>query len=437
MKQLHGFPYFEVQFTKKGDVFKSAEEKELIDFVKQGGTTDLFVISHGWNNDMADARNLYDRLFKWVRHVLDSARIPGASNRSYAILAVLWPSKKFADDELIPSGAAGARSPIGVAELRKQLDNLRGAFDAPKADQKLTRAKALLPKLEDSKGARKEFGDLLRSLVPPKAGDELDGTEQFRKIAGDELIDRLSKPVSATRPKGPGGATAITPGAGGAAGIRSFFSGILSGARNALNLATYYQMKERAGSVGQSGVNSLLRKIRSLAPGLKFHLIGHSFGGRLVTAAAAGPLNQPPVGVSTMTLLQAAFSHYGFSQNYVANKNGFFRRVIEDEMVKGPILITCTTNDRAVGLAYPTASLLAQQVASALGDKNSKYGGIGCNGAQKTPEASDLILQKAGGSYSFASGKLYNLNSDKTISGHSDITKEEVAYALIKAVSVT
>src|SRR6185503_25813 len=125
-----------------------------------------------------------------------------------------------------------------------------------------------LPKLEDSKGARKEFGDLLRSLVPPKAGDELDGTEQFRKIAGDELIDRLSKPVSATRPKGPGGATAITPGAGGAAGIRSFFSGILSGARNALNLATYYQIKERAGSVGQSGVNSLLRKIRSLAPGL-------------------------------------------------------------------------------------------------------------------------------------------------------------------------
>jgi hypothetical protein len=440
MKKLHEFPYFEVQFTKQGDPFKPAEITELMTFVEQGGTTDLFVISHGWNNDMADARSLYDRLFKCVRGIVNSGKIAGAAAKSYAILAILWPSKKFADDELIPSGAAGARSAIGVAQLQKQLDALKGGFDARGADKALARAKALVPKLEDSKAARKEFGELMQSLMPAKSKDEVDGGDQFRKLSGDVLIDRLSKPLmGGSAAAGRGGATRIGngPGArttGAAAGIGSFFSGIISGARNALNLTTYYQMKERAGLVGLKGVNPVLRKIREKQPNIRLHLIGHSFGGRLVTAAAAGPDAQPAMKVNTMTLLQAAFSHYGFAQNYEPKKNGFFRRVVEGKLVQGPILITFTRNDRAVGLAYPAASLLAGQVASAIGDKNSKYGGIGSNGAQKTPEAIEGILQKVGGAYTFGAGKLYNLNSDATITGHSDITKDEVAYALVKAV---
>ena len=88
-------------------------------------------------------------------------------------------------------------------------------------------------------------------------------------------------------------------------------------------------------------------------------------------------------------------------------------------------------------MAYPLASLLAGQVAAGLGDKNDKYGGIGRNGAQKTPEASDGTLLKVGGAYAFKAGKLYNLNSDAVITGHSDLAHNEVAYALLNAVSTT
>src|SRR4029450_4507756 len=38
---------------------------------------------------------------------------------------------------------------------------------------------------------------------------------------------------------------------------------------------------------------------------------------------------------------------------------------------------------RAVGIAYPVASRLAGTVASAFGDANDKFGGLGRNGAQK------------------------------------------------------
>jgi pimeloyl-ACP methyl ester carboxylesterase len=194
-------------------------------------------------------------------------------------------------------------------------------------------------------------------------------------------------------------------------------------------------MKERAGVTGSTGVNQILSLIRAQNPKIKLHLIGHSFGGRLVTSAIAGSKDQPPVKVDTLTLLQAAFSHYGFSVSYDGSNDGFFRKVVAGEFVAGPTLITCTENDLAVGKAYPLASLLAGQIAADLGDKNDKYGGIGRNGAQKTPEASDGTLLKVGGAYKFQAGKLYNLNADAVIKGHSDICHDEIAYALFKAIA--
>jgi hypothetical protein len=91
----------------------------------------------------------------------------------------------------------------------------------------------------------------------------------------------------------------------------------------------------------------------------------------------------------------------------------------------------------AVGLAYPLASLVAGQNASGIGDAKDPFGGIGRNGAQHTPEASAGTLAAVGSAYSFESGKIFNLNADAVIKGHSDICKPEVAYAVLKAVATT
>ncbi len=66
--------------------------------------------------------------------------------------------------------------------------------------------------------------------------------------------------------------------------------------------------------------------------------------------------------------------------------------------VNGPILITHTKNDKAVGIAYPLASRINGVKTAALGDENDPYGGIGRNGAQKTPEAvvGELLADRPG-----------------------------------------
>jgi hypothetical protein len=447
MQELSGFPYAEVQYTKDGAVHDAGEVAALMRQLEGGSVTDLFVIAHGWNNHMDEARSLYRDFFARVRAELDAGRVPGAAGRGFAVLGVLWPSKKFADKELIASGAAGVSSAVTDAVLIEQLDDLKGVFSDPTADDKLEQAKQLVGDLEDKRSARMQFADLLRSVLPADAADEEDASTNLFELRGDQVMERLSKPVLPARPTSGGtGGSATRIGdpaspaggaAGGAAGIGRFFSGIKSAARNLMNFATYYQMKERAGTVGREGVSPLLHDIRAQRPDLKLHLIGHSFGGRLVTAAAAGRDDRPVVKPDTLVLLQAAFSHHGFAERFDGTRDGFFRRVVENQLVAGPVVITCTRNDRAVGVAYPLASLIAGQVAAELGDKNDLYGGMGRNGAQKTPEAVDGTLLAAGGAYAFQAGSVYNLNADQFISDHSDICGDEVAHALLTAVATT
>lgn len=446
MKELSGFPYFEIQFTKEGATHDPKEVDAALSFAGSGSVSDLFVISHGWNNDMKEARRLYKTFFARVRELIDEQAVPGV-DRQFGVIAILWPSKKFAEDELKPSGAASARAEVPAAFVKKQLDGLKGVFDNPKADKIIAQAKALVSKLAESAASRRKFVKLVRSLPARRRTDRDDGADRFLSLPEDEVMMRLSKPVrDLPRRRGAQGGAAggaavarARAGAGGAAGLGSMFKGFVSAARNLLNYTTYYQMKERAGLVGSGGVNDVLRGIRARAPSVKLHLIGHSFGGRLVTAAALGPNGKAPIRVESMILLQAAFSHNGFGQKYDKKNDGFFRKVVSDGRVTGPVVITCTENDKAVGIAYPLASLLSGDDAAALGDRKDRFGGIGRNGAlvEFTPEASDGVLAAVGSAYGFEGGRLYNLNADKVIGDHSDICKREVVYAMLNAVART
>ncbi|MDQ3000229.1 MAG: hypothetical protein M3Y08_03035 [Fibrobacterota bacterium] len=447
-----GFPYFEVEFDKEGEPSDPKQAKALKASLKPGEPTDLIVISHGWNNDMAEARSLYAKFLASFRKRLD-AGVPGIKGRKFAVLAVLWPSKKFADRELIPSGAAGVGSSITNKAIIDQIQALKGFFNSPTADANLEKAKALVSKLESSPAAQKEFANLIRLAVTPEAAKGEEGAEDaskdFFKLGGDEVMKRMAKPVAMVAPvpgkgggagmRGPAGGPGI--GQGGAAGIGSFFSGVKAAAVNVLNFTTYYQMKARAGKVGSRGVAPLIREIKTLHAPLKLHLVGHSFGGRLVTAVVSAldknGSNPTSVSVDSLALLQAAFSHYAFSDKWDGTHAGAFRNVLAGKQVKGPIIVTCTANDKAVGLAYPMASLLAGQVAAGIGDKNDKYGGIGRNGAQMTPEAVNTKLLAAGKPYEFTAGKLHNLLADEFVKDHSDVGGEEVAYAVLAAISRT
>ena len=435
MSELSGFPYFEVEFTKEGALFKPQQVKDLGDFLTTNvDVSDLIVISHGWNNDNSEAKNLYERFFTSLR--VQANEMPNVTKRKVAILGVLWPSKKFADKDLIPGGgAASINNDQSIENLRFQLKGLKGFFSAKDADSQLDKAAELLENLEDSPATREKFVALIRKMLPKDAINDEDASDSFFELDEKELLDRLSKPLSLPSELGQGGAADFESG-GAAGGIGDVLGGLFSGVKNLLNFTTYYQMKERAGVVGAKGLNGVLRQLQDQFAALKLHLVGHSFGGRLVTAAALGQPGGISLKLHSLVLLQAAFSHNGFAKAGGELKNdGFFRSVLTGSLINGPILITYTKNDQAVGLAYPIASRLANQVSSALGDENDLYGGIGRNGAIKTPESVPSKLLPTNSNYpEFISGKVYNLLADDFVKDHGNVTGQEISYVFLKAI---
>jgi pimeloyl-ACP methyl ester carboxylesterase len=444
-------PVFEIEFDKHGNVFNSSQVQTAMNSLSDGGVTDLLVFAHGWNNDIGDARELYGSFFERTEEMLATHHRERLGSRKLAVLAVLWPSKKFTDEDLIPSGdAASAEADELDPVLDEQLESLKvdpvrlGESTPADVNERaaLERAQAQVGKLDEDEDAQRRFVEAIRSILPRTAAQADDGSDEFFTRDAVELLQDLARPVVAPPPSGQGGgALSLDDDAGSvtgeAAGIRDLWGGIKAGARRLLNFTTYCKMKERAGLVGKTGVTDVLRQVRKQLPQIKIHLIGHSFGGRLVTAVADSL--GPQVKVNSLSLLQAAYSHNGLAEKFDGEHDGFFRKVVSEKKVGGPILITHTKNDKAVGVAYPLASRVSRDNAAALfGDANDPYGGMGRNGAQHTPVAdNEQMLRAAGGQYVLQSSTIYNLNADEFIQDHSDICKAEVVHAVLSVVAIT
>ncbi len=413
---LQGFPFFPLAFDKNQQSTAPNAENELIQFAKAADRPlDLFVISHGWNNNIKRADELYNKFFTEVRQALEKKIPAGLEQCRFAVAGVYWPSMKFTEAEQIPGGVAGAtgidkldsliESAVEIAtpaqaRILEQLSrSLAGKPDKDKVAQSL---RQLLTESDDPER---------ETTVLPETLEGIDNSELLHRLSGDEQ----DQPALLSEDTG-----------GAAGGTEDFFGKISSSVRNALNIWTYWTMKDRAGKIGANALAPLLDRLVQEAPHTRIYLIGHSFGARLVTAAAMAGSFQP----HCLILLQAAFSHNSFSPD------GFFRKVITEETrVKGPVLVSFSTADRAVGMAYPIASRLKGDWTSAIGDADDKYGGLGRNGAQRTSEATTVPLAAVGSIYEWTSGpRIFNLDSSKIITDHSDICKPEIAYALLSSI---
>lgn len=451
------YAYFPVQFKKDGTLFQQSDVDTLMGGVAAGGNapTDIFIMCHGWNNNIDDATDLYTGLAGLIDAQVKAN--PGLAARKYAVCGVLWPSKKFEDKDLIPSGAAALDEAVSTDYLKgrvRDLASLYAASDWPGAEGAAPAAfdeiEALMDSIEDDEAAQARVVDLLRPLLPQDAASSDDASDHFFETGTRVLINRLIKPVNPPQVTVAGaGAASIDPfsteqvsGLGGAAGFRDVLGGIESGFLHLLNYTTYYLMKARAGDVGSKGVEPLVQKLRGSRADLRIHMIGHSFGCRAVASAINALPEQEQFRPDVVLLLQGAFSHNGFAMEGEADR-GAFRDVIEKRKVRGPIVITHTRNDKAVGTAYPIASRISGVNAAALGDENDIYGGLGSNGAQTpvtTPERIVGTLLAVGQPYPFAHAMRpstpCNLKADEFIKGHSDIQKPEVAFALTVALTV-
>jgi pimeloyl-ACP methyl ester carboxylesterase len=185
-------------------------------------------------------------------------------------------------------------------------------------------------------------------------------------------------------------------------------------------------MKSRAGVVGRHLGADVLPKLSTPAH-VRLHLIGHSFGARLVIAAASALPSAVPL--YSLTLLQGAFSHNAMAALVRPGLPGAFANVVGRPT--GPIAITHTHNDEACTFWYAIASRLSRDMAKAISDKDDAFGAMGANGAQKlNPEVlaqdvSDLNFRPVAGKVNRFLADSYVVKTD-TLDAHNNVTNPTV-----------
>src|SRR5688500_78735 len=94
---------FDVEFTKNGSVH---DEQQVDAFLNSSANASgLVVLSHGWNNDTREANDLYDA---FIASLDQLSQPPASAGAKLIVMRVFWPSKKFADNELIPGGGVAS-----------------------------------------------------------------------------------------------------------------------------------------------------------------------------------------------------------------------------------------------------------------------------------------------------------------------------------------
>jgi hypothetical protein len=424
MSSVASFPYWELIFKEDGQFSNSGAIERFIAEVREQNVTDLFVFSHGWNNNYSDAVSLYERFFDQVKSVSD--RFGFASGVKIGVAGVIWPSILFPDDAP-PKNAVGLASIEGGAESDDVFDALRIAF--PDKTEILDELGQLLNEHPSDLDSLNRFHDLLKQLAPATSSEEDSAESAIIENSAEKVFDAMASIAPATERQG-------------TAGFGDFFGRLWTGAKEALRVTSYWSMKERAGVVGERGLGPLIGRLSNT----RVHLIGHSFGARLVSFSLKGlpgNLAGPTSPVKSLTLLQGAFSHFAFADSLPQDtrRGGALQGMAS--RVDGPIVVTHSKYDLAVCERYPQASIISGDDTAAFEDIKYRFGAMGADGAQAV-SAESVLFKPEGSRYSFEKGRFLNFDGNDLITrggppsgAHSDVFYPEIAWMVMLAAGVT
>jgi hypothetical protein len=442
--EIAGRPHWEIGFDEQGRAAQGEVETLLAELPGKD-LTDLFVFSHGWNSDRGQARRLYERYFGQIPGQLAQGAGPGLALREppprTGSLGVVWPSKRWADEpeptgDADGGGAAGlgdAAAPAAVAGDGALVEDLKDVFKGSDRRRALDELARLLEERPEDPAALARFQELMGQLAgAADAGPAGEDQGEVALVSDDpeKVFGRFADAVPRA-------------GEGGAAGLGDTFGRLWNGAKEALRQLTYFEMKKRAGVVGRQGLGPLLGRIHQADPELRIHLIGHSFGARLVSFALAG-LPDGPGGspVKSLYLLQGAFSHFAFADALPMDRSRGGALKGMAARVDGPLLVSFSVHDTAVGKLYPLASMTSHDDAAGLEDQLFRWGGMGHDGAQAV-DAATADLGPVGTGYPFQAGRFVNLDGNAIVTAgpppsgaHSDIFHPELVWAGLAAAGL-
>ncbi len=434
--------WFMVPFDKVGRCEGPRTRDELVRTAAAGEVTDVFLFSHGWNNDWASATAKYESFLSGFGEMRRRHQLSVGREFRPALAGVFWPSTALvAEHERAPQIAADPRSlfDADVAQERAEVSEVAALLPAEQAERlyDLLQAVSL-----DTASARE-----LASLVLPALGAREDDTGALPgdDAAGAEALASLWRHL----PDLDGVATGADDSDDARAELEDFgrdrtgddldAAGLIDRIRprDVLRSLTMWMMKDRAGVVGSGGVADLLVALLGDRDGPRVHLVGHSFGAKVCLSALCHPTALPRQ-VSSVLLLQPAVSHLCFADRVPGtDRPGGFAAAPSRTLQ--PILSTFSSHDvpltRLFHLAARRRDDLAEvRIAAAEPDRYAALGGVGPRHAAR---CTTVQVKDVGDGYELgpqATTEIYGVDASRTVLGHSDISNASTHWALFDLV---
>lgn len=420
-------PLFVIAYDKDGVCTSPETAARAVEAARAG--TDVILLSHGWNNDWD---TMLARYRGWIEGLL-KVRPAGTVEQFLPVfIGVYWPSIIAPESEGWAPNLAGPDT--GNSWQDEVVTFMTAGLDAEDAAEvgRALRQPTLNPQ-ESTKVAETVIGafsgpdsDVAGAAIPVPA------TELRRKWLQAQDVE----------PAAPDGPVLIDDGAPGndtSEAAPAVTAGLLDRLRSAvlkplwlLRLGSVLLMKDRSGRVGGYGVAELLETLLDTVPATtRVHLVGHSFGSKVVLSALTR--NNSPRPVNSVLLFEPAMSARSFAADADDHGSpGGYRPALAKS--RSGIVLTYSAHD------FPLTKLfhLAARRASDLGDvviagaAESAYAALGGFGPKRVDEAVDRTdpVYPPEHYRPGLNGRVLAIRGDDIIPGHGDVVSDATAWIL-------
>ncbi|WP_157882458.1 serine-threonine protein kinase [Streptomyces silvensis] len=484
-------PRWVITFDAEGGDGDGKQGARIAEEAHAAGVRDLVVIAHTGHSDADTAAGTDDRFHALfaaeaagpaeAAETVGSAESADGSRTGLGFVSVHWPGMRCPPEPRLTdtTEAALSRTFPGaqrlVGELRALLDErpvrygavddvgmmLRRLVEAPLQSDVNSYAtdmsNALLPQsdpamlfdsavqvcegfahaLEQAGEEAEREAQRPERIEQPSTGAEApamskSGTLAESETAGPRPADAPDAWLSRPEPLGP----RIRP--FGVTEVGEDPDRLWDGAHQFLCQAVSYAIRRRAALIGERGLAPALGRIAEALPDTRVHLVGHGAGARLVAYAARG-LGGGAHCVGSLTLLQAAFSHFAFTGHLPNQLRGGGGLAEVAHRVAGPVVCGYSHHDLELGLLFPLASRLLGESPPLVG-AGRVWGALGYDGAQGVEGCPTLTLADALAEDALPRSGCVNVDTSAVVRGgapplgaHDDVFHRELARLVFAA----
>ncbi len=383
--------------------------------------SDVFLMSHGWNNDWNAALALYR---SWITNLLQIR--PATKTFTPVFVGVFWPSIVAPGDQGWAAELAGAAVAQGwEPEVTGHLTEHLPAAQAQRVADLLSGGRLTTT-------AAEELAHLVSGYFSGPDSDLPTGsqTDPAAAVTGDELLRKWQIAQEENRSASEPVTPILIPDDDQPPAEGAQVAGLeLLNPVWILRLGSVLVMKDRAGRVGGRGVSDLLDGFLKSAPSTAaLHLLGHSYGCKVVLSALA--LTDQTRPVDSILLMQPAISARCFAADADGEGHpGGYQRILN--RCGSAVITTFSKND------FPLTKLfhLAARRKSDLGDVviagggTSKYAALGGFGPHLVDDIT-WIVEPSTVYPQLGSGRIMAVHSDSIIAGHGDVQSAATAQML-------